>query len=207
MFGIFYSLLVGIGILKDEIDNESFKLEKRYEAAQNGKDTYYDAKANLYYLNNGVETSCYKTTSDGHEVLRSIKDHDILKDYTQEGLIQMDIDFDKKKKAAKENAIKNNKKYYQVKGIFFPTYCRKKINGHSYETDFGGQLDRRCKVRYLADGDVAYILDEKDKWTSKCYITYYEVNKFYCKRIKTELITEDEYMELGGWMGIRNPNN
>jgi hypothetical protein len=213
VFGFLWALFVGGAAIKDSIDNDVEKNTNRYNAVKDGKDIYYDGRANIYCVNDcGSDTQCIRITdlNTGHEVLKSVKDGTIIKDYTLEALIQMDIDFEKKKQELKKEAIKNGKKYYHVSGIYFPRDCRKAINGNKYKTDFSHRPDRRCKVNYLVDGDIAYTLDEINCGQGSenlYYINYYEVDKFYAKMIKSERITKDIYYELGCWIGRSNPNS
>lgn len=210
MFGIFYAIFVGLNMLRETIEDGLFTQEKRNEAINEGKETYFDANANMHYIKNGNDIACYKTHNlkNWHEILVEFKKDNIIKDYTQEALSQMDIDFKNKYRKAKEDAYKLGKKYVEVSGIYFPKdYVY--INGKT-ERVMGGMTDRRCKVRYKIENDAPYFL--------KCYSTkkngrirYFGWSIFYCDVDKFEIkineshgITEMEYKMLGGWMPETN---
>lgn len=203
MFGIFYAIFAGFKMMKESIDDESFTQEQKLKAIKKEKDTYYDAKGYLHYINGNKDIKCLRTvdTSNMHEVLYDSKNHCVIKDYTQESLEQMENDFKQNFDYAKQKAIEEHKSYFQVKHIVFP----------SNYPNYSGKTDKRTIVRYIVENEKPYYLEDrvinsnndiydKELKQYRYCIWYCDVDKFSIKTNGHDYITEGKYRELGGWM-------
>jgi len=188
MFGIIFSLL-GLGALTvDSIKGEMDRLDAYDMAKRTGKPYYTDIRGR-HWVNN--ERCFLDLTPEGHDVVRSYKDHRIVYDITQAY-----IDERNKKplynfEVAWEEAIK--KAEDEGKAFFIVSCFYYKTEKYRTNDKRSGRYEMSTKKK---------IYTETDPITGKHYKYYYGTNEKNMSiidyRSKME-ISEEEWKSLAGY--------
>lgn len=175
MFGIVYALYNAVGRLIYNARHDHAKTMSKIDALDNNKETYIDNVGNEWLIcNNGKDKKVHRKYDviTGHDMLIDAKTGEKLIDYTFRQELNEESEFLKRKKEAKEKAIKDGKKYYTVIGILDQRYGQ-----YELETDRMFSLYNKVGLYFKQ---------------------YYDVTKDLKKCSDCKIISKEEYKKLGG---------